>query len=183
MLDGKSGELNIGIALAVLLILSWLARRAAAKRIRPPTPPVIPAVGSQNPTASTAEPRLVEARYEQPAFPYGKGLYPSWVAGLEHRPNAMLMLPALERGDMLDLRREPTNPHDQNATALYFGAVHLGYVPARHAFVADVLDRGKPVEIYILAVEETGSRIATVVALGRYCGLGSLAAVCRAASA
>ncbi len=53
-------------------------------------------------------------------------------------------------GDPLELRREPTNPHDARATALYWREHKLGYIPRTdNAAVAGFLDQGAPLKASI----------------------------------
>jgi hypothetical protein len=49
----------------------------------------------------------------------------------------------LKVGDVLTLTREPHNPHDANAVAVYWNGQRLGYIPRReNADVARQMDRG-----------------------------------------
>jgi hypothetical protein len=60
----------------------------------------------------------------------------------------------LEPGCELSLVREPKNPHDQRAVALYFGGVHIGYVPRdRNRTIARMLDQGAPLICRITDVD------------------------------
>jgi hypothetical protein len=67
------------------------------------------------------------------------------VAGshLKARQEALeVVKPGLE----IYLEREPENPHDENAVAIYALGAQIGYVPSSRArMVAEYLDRGKPV--------------------------------------
>lgn len=53
------------------------------------------------------------------------------IVGTHHRgPEALARLERLAVGETVALVREPTNPHDPNAVAVYStDGVHLGYVP------------------------------------------------------
>ena len=52
---------------------------------------------------------------------------------------------AMRVGDLLELAREPDNPHDANAVSVSWRGRKLGYVPKReNAAVAWGLDRGEP---------------------------------------
>jgi len=53
--------------------------------------------------------------------------------------------PALTPGDLLPLRREPQNPHDERAIQILDEAGHLlGYVPrAKNEALANLMDAGK----------------------------------------
>lgn len=58
--------------------------------------------------------------------------------------------PSLFTGAPLALRREPYNPHDADAVAVYFKTKKLGYVPrAENRVVAQMLDRGEYLEASI----------------------------------
>lgn len=46
-------------------------------------------------------------------------------------------------GDSLELRREPSNPYDPNAVAVFFEGKHIGYAPREDAArLAPLIDRG-----------------------------------------
>ena len=65
--------------------------------------------------------------------------------------------PSLSVGAKLNLVRESSNPHDDNAVAIYFHNEQLGYVPrVENAAIAQMLDRGESLEARIskLSVEE-----------------------------
>ena len=65
--------------------------------------------------------------------------------------------PSLTVGERLNLVREPCNPHDENAVAVYFQGEQLGYVPrSENAAVAQMMDRGERVEARVerLSVDE-----------------------------
>jgi HIRAN domain len=56
---------------------------------------------------------------------------------------AVVALGQLRQGDALELRREPDNPHDSNAIAVYHGSDHLGYVPRTETpGIAAAIDAG-----------------------------------------
>ena len=56
----------------------------------------------------------------------------------------------LDTGDPLELRREPSNPHDARATALYWREHKIGYIPRTdNAAVAGFLDQGAPLKASI----------------------------------
>ena len=58
--------------------------------------------------------------------------------------------PSLFIGAPLALLREPSNPHDADAVAVYFKTKKLGYVPrAENRAVAQMLDRGECLEASI----------------------------------
>jgi hypothetical protein len=57
----------------------------------------------------------------------------------------------LKTGDMLDLRREPRNPHDANAIRVEWRGEMLGYLPRReNAHVARQMDHGAVVKARII---------------------------------
>jgi hypothetical protein len=54
----------------------------------------------------------------------------STIVGAKYRgPAALAALARLRPGDRLRLVREPDNPHDPNAVAVYSELLHLGYLP------------------------------------------------------
>jgi HIRAN domain len=58
--------------------------------------------------------------------------------------------PELRVGDVLELAREPDNPHDVNAIAVTWRGRKLGYVPRRdNAALAWGLDRGERLQARI----------------------------------
>ena len=58
--------------------------------------------------------------------------------------------PSLFTGAPLALLREPSNPHDADAVAVYFKTKKLGYVPrAENRAVAQMMDRGECLEASI----------------------------------
>jgi HIRAN domain len=70
--------------------------------------------------------------------------YPSWIAelsstGLDRRHYACRNLTP---GEALELVREPFNASDDHAVAYYHRAIHLGFVPKRHRWIAEALDDG-----------------------------------------
>jgi hypothetical protein len=75
--------------------------------------------------------------------------YPSWISelsrkspdGVDRRRYAYEHLGA---GEALELVRGPTNSSSDHAVSYYHRAVHLGYVPKQHHWVADALDDGSP---------------------------------------
>ena len=57
----------------------------------------------------------------------------------------------LRVGEALNLRREPGNPHDPNAIAVWYQNEHLGYVPRReNRTLAQMMDRGERLEARIV---------------------------------
>lgn len=62
--------------------------------------------------------------------------------------------PRLAPGQTLTLVREPDNRHDRRAVAIHWHGERLGYLPAfENTAVAQMLDRGLPLEAEILALE------------------------------
>ena len=58
-------------------------------------------------------------------------------------------------GAPLELVREPSNPHDADAVAVYFKTKKLGYVPrAENRAVAQMLDRGENLKATIMQLSE-----------------------------
>ncbi|WP_311335888.1 HIRAN domain-containing protein [Cardiobacterium hominis] len=74
------------------------------------------------------------------------------VAGLAYY-RAEDLASLMHRGDLLDLRHEPDNPHDANAVMIFWHHNKIGYVPSEYAReLQSLLDRhdslcGKIVEI------------------------------------
>lgn len=61
----------------------------------------------------------------------------------------------LKTGDLLELRREPENPHDQRAIAVYWRGSKLGYLPrAENDTVSEAMDRGEKTQARISAMHE-----------------------------
>lgn len=65
------------------------------------------------------------------------------LAGFQyHRASAIW--PFLRVGEPLHLRREPSNPHDRHAVAVWFRNEHLGYIPRReNRALAGLMDQGE----------------------------------------
>lgn len=63
-----------------------------------------------------------------------------FVAGFRHY-NGMDLLPYMEVNDLLELRREPDNEHDDCAIALYWQQEKIGYIPAeQNEMLAKLMD-------------------------------------------
>ena len=63
--------------------------------------------------------------------------------------------PSLFTGASLSLRREPSNPHDSDAVAVYFKTKKLGYVPrTENRAVAGMLDRAENLEATVTKLSE-----------------------------
>jgi hypothetical protein len=73
--------------------------------------------------------------------------YPSWISelsrkspdGVDRRRYAYEHLAA---GEALELVRGPANPSSDHAVSYYHRAVHLGFVPKQHRWIAEALDDG-----------------------------------------
>ncbi len=77
------------------------------------------------------------------------------LAGFQHH-SAPRLWPLLDQGLRLRLRREPGNPHDPNAIALYLGDHKLGYIPReRNAPLAGMLDWGMSLTAAIVDLRES----------------------------
>lgn len=62
----------------------------------------------------------------------------------------------MRTGDPLALVREPDNPYDRQAVALYWKGVKLGYVPRlENTAVAQMLDRGERLSARIVQLRES----------------------------
>jgi hypothetical protein len=63
--------------------------------------------------------------------------------------------PRLQAGDVLRLRREPENPYDTLAIAVYDPrGAHLGYIPrAKNQVLARLLDAGRPLHARLTGKE------------------------------
>ena len=83
--------------------------------------------------------------------------YPSGIVGLPYpsadgRPCRAVCAALLAPGDTVSLRRDPDNPHDANAIAVFADDVHgrlrhCGWIPARHtAWIGEALDKGQALE-------------------------------------
>ena len=55
----------------------------------------------------------------------------SFIAGIKYRDNYEYMLSKLSEGMEIQLRKDPDNPYDPDAIAVYNGEDHLGYIPKR----------------------------------------------------
>ncbi len=77
-------------------------------------------------------------------------LQESPLAGYQyHRASAIW--PFLRVGEPLHLRREPSNPHDRYAVAVWFRNEHLGYIPRReNRTLARLMDQGERLEARIV---------------------------------
>lgn len=77
-------------------------------------------------------------------------LQQSPLAGFQYH-RAAAIWPFLQVGESLHLKREPSNPHDRYAVAVWFKNEHLGYVPKReNRTLAQLLDQGERLEATII---------------------------------
>ncbi|WP_456382877.1 HIRAN domain-containing protein [Hydrogenimonas sp.] len=69
------------------------------------------------------------------------------IAGLQYHGGVDLIY---RPGEALSLRREPRNPHDANAVAIYRGPIRIGYIPRRlNPPIATRMDRGERFSCHI----------------------------------
>ena len=73
--------------------------------------------------------------------------YRSWIAELDSEPSDGIdrrryAYEHLAPGEVLVLVRERTDSKNDHAVSYYHRAVHLGYVPKRHHWIAAALDDG-----------------------------------------
>lgn len=73
----------------------------------------------------------------------------SFIAGIKYRDNYEEMLSKLSEGMEVQLRKDPDNPYDPDAIAVYNGNDHLGYIPKRDipAIVLNMEDDSLTAEI------------------------------------
>jgi beta-galactosidase/beta-glucuronidase len=77
-------------------------------------------------------------------------LQESPLAGYQYHRAASIW-PFLSVGEQLRLKREPANPHDRHAVAVWFKNEHLGYIPRReNRTLARLLDQGEQMEATIV---------------------------------
>lgn len=77
------------------------------------------------------------------------------IAGFQYYEGERLW-PRLRPDDPLTLIREPDNPHDNHAVAVYWSRHKLGYLPRRENHAAmQMLDRGLPLQGRILELRNT----------------------------
>jgi hypothetical protein len=73
--------------------------------------------------------------------------YPSWIAELNHESSdgvdrRRYAYEHLGAGEALELVRERTDSRSEHAVSYHHRAVHLGYVPRQHHWIAAALDDG-----------------------------------------
>lgn len=77
------------------------------------------------------------------------------VAGFQYHDGETVW-PRLSTGDSLRLLREPGNPYDGQAVAVYWGGAKLGYVPrAANTAVAQMMDRGEWLSARVARLRES----------------------------
>ena len=77
-------------------------------------------------------------------------LQESPLAGFQYHRGPAIW-PFLQLGETLHLKREPSNPHDRFAIAVWFKNEHLGYIPMReNRTLARLLDQGERLEATII---------------------------------
>ncbi|MEJ2610338.1 MAG: HIRAN domain-containing protein [Candidatus Thiodiazotropha sp.] len=100
---------------------------------------------------------LTQCFHEKKAFFQSKHrvvLQESPLAGFQYHRGPAIW-PFLQVGEILHLKREPYNPHDRYAIAVWFKNEHLGYIP-RHEnrTIAQLLDQGEHLEASIVRLLE-----------------------------
>jgi hypothetical protein len=76
------------------------------------------------------------------------------LAGFQYH-RAPAIWPFLRLGESLHLRREPNNPYDHNAIAVWFKNEHLGYIPrCNNPILAQLLDQGEHLKTTIIQLQK-----------------------------
>lgn len=66
------------------------------------------------------------------------------VAGTTHCEHIDEVFPRLEKGLVLRMQRHPENKHDENAIAIYYEKVRIGWVPRElNLIISRLMDAGK----------------------------------------
>ena len=66
------------------------------------------------------------------------------VAGTTHCEHIYEVFPHLEKGLVLRMQRHPENKHDENAIAVYYEKVKIGWVPRElNLIISRLMDAGK----------------------------------------
>jgi hypothetical protein len=87
------------------------------------------------------------------------GLRIAGVAGAARHHAEALASDAAEPGRPLELRRDPENPHDPNAIAVYAGGLQAGWVPRDLAAeIAPAIDAGEPFSALVLREQRASPR-------------------------
>ena len=100
----------------------------------------------------------------------------STIVGTKYRgADALSVLARLRPGNRLRLVREPGNPHDPDAVAVYRGATHIGYLPRRvNRDVADRIMSADSVSAIVTAepiIEKGEIRFGPRLGIGNHCPL------------
>ena len=75
---------------------------------------------------------------------------PALVVGMQYHSGSREKLKGLTQGSSLTLRREPENPYDSNAVAVWCGAARIGYLRRLDAeVISRRLDAGEPLKAVI----------------------------------
>lgn len=76
------------------------------------------------------------------------------VAGTTHCPKIDKVYPHLEKGLVLRMQRMPQNKHDENAIAIFYEKIRIGYVPRElNLVISRLMDAGKAFFCRVEAVE------------------------------
>lgn len=111
------------------------------------------------------------------------GAYSSAIVGLGYAPGRAEAAALLKPGLTVDLVRDEANKHDENAVAVYFRSVQLGFIPARHAaWVSEIIDTERPILARVTRVEVSGwlRKRADAVSLELFTGNDALSPADRA---
>jgi hypothetical protein len=74
----------------------------------------------------------------------------STIVGSRHYTGAVKLLSSLPIGSLVTLRRQPSNPFDPNAIAVYVGETQVGHVARMDAAtVAVIMDSGTSVTAHL----------------------------------
>ena len=96
-------------------------------------------------------------------------IYRCYVRGLQYRDVPAGFLDGLTAPQPLDLMKEPTNPHDRRAIAVYASGVKVGYLPREDNLILEkLIRRGLPVACRLVGVqpeEESYRQLSVEVAL------------------
>ena len=87
--------------------------------------------------------------------------YPSWIAELSDKSPARVdrrryAYEHLGAGEALELVREHTDTKSDHAVSYYHRAVHLGYVPKQHHWIAEALDDGLRLTVIVENLKTSG---------------------------
>ena len=86
--------------------------------------------------------------------------YSSWITGLRYPgpdgTNRQKYCCSLRSGTVVRLVREPENQYSDLAVGVKYQDRHLGYIPDRHAWIADAIDEGKILTCTVSRIETVG---------------------------